>query len=149
MITNKSGGVKLILLIFISVIGLILSAVIHFSALFHIYYPPKELMILIKVGGFVVVYSAWIISKNLRDKGDIKDFKNALRNVCPRWLSIMTGLLIMYALAGLFFFLFRRYFAGSVPTNGFTGYWMSLYSLAFSLLYSCKRLKKNMSVESN
>ena len=139
---NILGNAKLLLLIFISATGLVLSAVIHFSSLFHIYEPPRGLIILINIGGFVVVCAAWIISKNLHNKDNIKDFKNAMHSVCPRWMSIMTGLLIMYALAGLIFFFFRRYFAGSAPTNGFTGHWMALYSLAFSLLYLCRRLKK-------
>ena len=147
MITIKFGGVRLILLILISAIGLILSAVIHFSALFHIYNPPRELTILINVGGFLAVYSAWIISKNLHNEGDTKDIKNAIRGACPRWMSIMTGLLIIYAMGGLIFLFFKRYFAGSTPINSFTGHWMGLYSLAVSLLYSSRRLKKQTLIE--
>jgi len=132
----------MLLLLVISAIGLVLSAVIHICAIFHIFDPPRELITLIHMGGFVVVYSAWIISKKLRGEYDIKDFKNAMRSVCPRWMAIMTGLLIMYALAGLIFFFFRRHFASPASINGFTGHWMVLYALAFTMLYSCRCLKK-------
>jgi len=141
----------LIPLIIISVIGLVISAAIHFCSLFHIYEPPREIVILINIGIVVVFYPAYIISKKVRNEVNIKDFNKAIFDACPGWLSFMTGLLIMYALAGLIFFTFRRYFASSVGTDGqeiipsrfrgFTGYWMAPYSLAFMLLYSCRRLK--------
>ena len=99
----------------------------------------------------VVLYPACIISKKTRNEINVKDFKKAISGACPRWLSIMTGLFIMYALGGLIFFIFKRHFASSAVTNGqeiiannfrgFSGHWMALYSLAFALLYSCKRLK--------
>jgi len=141
----------LILLIIISVIGLVLSAVIHFCSLFRIYEPPRALMILINIGIMVVFYPACIISYKMRNRVNIKDFKKAMFDACPRWLSIMNGLLIMYALAGLIFFIFKKYFASSAVTKGqeimadgfrgFTGHWMALYSLAFAILYSCRHLK--------
>lgn len=141
----------MILLIVISVIGLVLSAIIHFCSLFHIYEPPRELIILINIGIMVVFYPAYIISKKMRSELNVKDFNKAMFDACPGWLSIMTGLLIVYALAGLIFFIFKRYFASSAVTNGqeiiangfrgFSGYLMAFYSLVFALLYSCRRLK--------
>jgi hypothetical protein len=149
------GDVKLLLLIFISITGLVLSAVIHFCSLFHIYEPPRELMILINIGIMVVLYPAYIISKKMRNEVNVKNFNKALFSACPRWLSIMNGFLIVYALVGLIFFIFKRYFAGLAVTNGqeimansfrgFSGHWMALYSLAFAILYSCKRLKNGTS----
>ena len=147
----------MLLLIFISVTGLVLSTVIHFCSLFHIYESPRGLMILINIGIIFVFYPAWIISNRMRNKVNVKDFKKTLFDACPGWLSIMNGLLIMYALGGLIFFLFKRHFAGPDISNGqgvmaegfrgFTGHWMALYSLAFTLLYSCRRLKKRTLVE--
>jgi hypothetical protein len=149
--TGGCGDFKLILLIVISVIGLVLSTVIHFCSLFHIYEPSRGLMILINIGIMVVFYPAYIISKKTRNELNVKDFNKAIFDACPGWLSIMTGLLIMYALGGLTFFILKRYFASSAVTNGqeiisngfrgFSGHWMALYSLAFALLYSCRCLK--------
>jgi hypothetical protein len=127
----------------ISAIGLILSAVIHICSIFHIFDAPRELIVLIHVGGVAVVYFAFIISKKVCSENNVTDFKNAMRSGCPQWMAIMTGLLVIYALAGLLFFLFRRYFVGSASINGFTGHWMALYALAFTMLYSCMRLKNN------
>jgi hypothetical protein len=108
-------------------------------------------MILINTGAMVVLYLAYTISRKTRGELNVKDFRKAISGVCPGWLSIMTGLLIMYALGGLIFFILKRYFASSAVTNGqeiisngfrgFSGHWMALYSLAFALLYSCRRLK--------
>jgi len=103
-------------------------------------------MILINMGFIIVFYPAYIISNKMRNKANIKDFKKAIFDACPGWLSIMTGLLIIYALGWLIFFIFKRYFASSAVTNGQgimanSGYLMAFYSLAFALLYSCRRLK--------
>ena len=108
-------------------------------------------MILINIGFMVVFYPAYIISKKTRNEVNVKDFKKAISGACPGWLSIMTGFFIMYALGGLIFFICKRYFAISAVTNGqgivangfrgFSGHWMAFYSLAFALLYSCRRLK--------
>lgn len=133
---------NIVFLLVISAIGFVLSVVIHLFAIFRIFDMPRWLIIITQVGGFFVVYASWIISRNLRNKGNIKDFKKAIRSVCPEWLSIMTGLFIMYAFVGLIFFVVRRYFAGSTSTNTFTGHLIALYSLAFTLLYSCRRLRK-------
>lgn len=151
--TDGCGDFKLILLIVISVIGLVISAVIHFCSLFHIYEPPREVMILIDMGFIVVFYPACIVSNKMRNKANIKDFKNAIFSACPKWLSIMTGLLIIYAMGGLIFVIYKRHFSSAVNANGqgiidnsfrgFSGHWMALYSLAFAILYSCRRLKKH------
>jgi hypothetical protein len=95
------GDIGLLLLVFISVAGLVLSFVVHFCSLFHIYYPPRELIILINAGIFVTIWPAIIIAKNTRDNIGMTNPKDIIFKVCPRWLSIMTGFLIMYALAGL------------------------------------------------
>lgn len=139
-------------LVFISIIGLALSAFVHFCMVFHIFDPPRELLMLIKIGILVVMYPAFIISRDLRNKGNIKNFKNAVLSVCPQWMLILTGILIAYALGGLFFFIFKRYGLGHIndqgimvnSTQGFSGHWMAFYSLSLTLLYSCTRLKNKV-----
>ena len=132
----------MLLLIFISVTGFVLSTVIHFCWLFHIYEPPRELTIFIWMGVMVVIYPALIISKKTRGELTEKDFRKAISGVCPRWLLIMNRLVIMYALGWLIFCIYKKYFADSSDFRGFTGHWMLFYSISFKLLYCCKRLKK-------
>jgi hypothetical protein len=137
----------MLLLIFISSMGLVLSAVIHFSSLFHIYEAPSWLIMLMNTSMIIVFYPVYIISKKTVDEGNIKDFKKAASGVCPDWLLVTNGFIIMYALGWLIFFIFKRYFYESVITNWQrimtnSGFWIAYYSLVFALLYSCRRLKK-------
>lgn len=141
----------MLLLIFISAAGLVLSAAVHFCSLFHIYEPPRGLMMLIYIGAIATIYSAIIISRKTRNEIDVEDYKKAIFFACPKWLSMMNGFFIMYVLGGLIFLVFKRYFVGSsvaneqgIPANGFrgfSGHWMVFYSLALALLCSCRRLK--------
>jgi hypothetical protein len=147
------GDDELILLVVISVVGLVLSVIVHFCSVLRICEPPRELMILISIGAMLVLYPSFIIVNKLRKQDSTKDFKKALFAACPKWLSTLTGFSIMYALGGLMFFILKRHFATSPATDGqgvvttgfkgFSGHWIALYCLAFSLLYSCRRLKKS------
>jgi hypothetical protein len=129
------------ILIAISIIGLALSAIVHFCSLLNIYNPPRVLIILLNVGMIVVLCSACIVSNKMRHRCSIEDCKKDLYNTCPRWLRIMNGLFIIYALAGLIYSCFVKLSNGAEVFHGFTGYWMAVYSLAIVILYSCKRLQ--------
>ena len=130
------------LLIVISIAGFVLSTLLHLFMLFHIYNPPRELIIFINIGAAFVIYAAIFISKRVCG-GSLKN----IRRFCPQWISALTGFLIMYALAGLLLLIFKKYFGSSISTNdsiegnfrGFSGHWMALYALAFSIVYSCKK----------
>jgi len=143
----KKNNMSLIPLIIVAVIGLVVSAVAHFCSLFHIYNPSRELIILINAGIIITIWPAIIIAKETRDASAMVDPKELLFRVCPRWLSAMTGFLLIYAFAGLIYFVFKRYSANSSLADnsfrGFSGHWMALYSLALAILYSCERLKNN------
>lgn len=142
----------MILLIFISVTGLVLSALLHFCSLFHIYEPPRELTTLIWIGAMVVIYPAIVIAEKTRREVNAKDYKKAVLGVCPGWFLTMNGLIIMYVVGYLIFLIFKKYVGSSAVdsgqgivtnvTHGFAGHWMGIYSLAFTMLYSCKRLKE-------
>jgi hypothetical protein len=129
-----------------------LSAVLHFFSIFHIYEAPRELMILIYIGALVVIYPALIIKKKTSNEVDVKDFNKALFGASPRWLLTMNGLIFIYVFGWLIFLIIKRYFGNSAVTNGqgimvnespgFSSHWMALYSIAFYILYSCKRLKE-------
>ena len=53
----------MLLLIIISLAGLFFSALIHILVLLHVYDPPRELVILINLGGAFVIYMAIFITK--------------------------------------------------------------------------------------
>jgi len=137
------------LLIVISIAGFVLSTLLHLFMLFHIYNPPRELIIFTNIGAAFVIYAAIFISKRVCDQANVKDFKKALYNTCPKWISALTGFLIMYAFAGLLFLIFKKYFGSPISASnedsiggnfrGFSGHWMALYALAFSIVYSCKK----------
>ena len=146
------GDVKLQLLIIISVAGMVLSAVFHFSSVFNIYQPPRELTILIWIGALVVICPAIVIEKKTRKGVNVKDYKKAVLGVCPGWLLTVNGLIILYVIGYIIFLIFEKYFGSpdvdngqGVITNlthGFAGHWIGVYSLAFLMLYTCKRLKE-------
>ena len=104
----------------------------------------SEMIMLINIGIFMVFWSAIINAKQIREEIGMVDSKELLFKICPRWLSAMTGFLIIYALISFIFFLFKRYHPNSTKIDflGFSGHWMALYSLALAMLYSCQRLKK-------
>jgi len=155
-IVDIVGDAKLLLLIFISVIGLVLSAAIHLCTNLHIYNVPRGVMTFICLGSAIVMYPAIIISKKMCDEAGGKEFRKTIFEACPKWMSTLTGILIVYALGGLAFFIFKRYFTGAMVTNekevvggsfqGFAGHFMALYALAFSILYSCRSLKKKSKI---
>jgi peptidoglycan biosynthesis protein MviN/MurJ (putative lipid II flippase) len=86
-------------------------------------------------------------SKKARQEKNAKEFRKDILGVCPEWLLTTSGLIIMYGLGWFIFFIYKRYFDVSVPTNwqriGFTSaFWMASYSLNFALLYICRCLKE-------
>jgi len=141
-------------LMVISIVGLILSALIDFCTILHIYNVPRGIMTVISLGSAVVMYSAIIISKKMCDEAGGQEFRKTIFEACPKWTSTLTGILIVYALGGLAFFIFKRYFTGATVTTekeavggnfqGFAGHFMALYALAFSILYSCRSLKRRV-----
>lgn len=133
------------ILIIISIAGFFVSALLHFFMLLCAYNPPRELTIVINIGAAFVIYAAILISKRTCGKANIKEFRKTLYNICPEWLKVIIGLLIMYTIAGFVFVVIKKHFwAGNEDAigndfQGFSGHWMALYALAFSILYSCKK----------
>jgi len=141
----------LVVLIFISAIGMVLSFITHFCSLFHVYNPPRVLAMVLYMGVIIVIYPACIVLKKMRCEFGKNSFKKAVLSVCPRWMLVMTGFLIMYAIVSFIFF-FARGSSTGLATNGggttgrdlmgFPGHWMALYSFAISIFYSFRCLKK-------
>ena len=155
IIAGRMRDDKLLLLIYISFTGLVLSAVLHFCSLFHIYEPPRELTILIWIGAVVVFYSSFVIGNKIRKEVNVKDYTKAVLGACPKWLSTMNGLVIMYVVGYLIFLIVMKYAGSSAVdggqgitakvSHGFAGHWMAFYSIAFMTLYSSKRIKETHS----
>ena len=137
----------MLLLIFISFIGFVLSAVIHLCSLFRIYESPREIKILIQIGIIAVFYPSWFISEKMRKEENITDYKKAILGVCPKWMLILNSFLLVYAFAGLLYSLFIKQIIGAANKDfrGFSGHWMALYFLTFTILYCCKRLRNGKS----
>lgn len=138
-------------LIIVSLAGFILSLLLHFLALFSIYNPPRLINLLIRLGVFVIFLFWCFISKNMRSDASSKDFNESLWNATPKWMTTTTGLIILYALIGLFNSLAEKYSSGSLIADksvaenshgSFPSYWMALYAIMFTLFYSCKCLRK-------
>lgn len=141
-------------LLMITAAGFVLSALVHVLMLLNIYQPSREEMIFLSVGGGIMIYIAIFIKKHTQGGSRIEDFNKELFTACPRWMKATTGFLIMYALAGLCFFALKKYLPGregaaETAARGFTGYWMSLYALAFSIIYPCMRMRKRIHGDEN
>lgn len=136
----------MLLLMFISFIGFLLSFVIHLCSLLKIYQPPKEITLPLSIGIIAVFYPAWFISNKIRKDYDKKEYKKAIFSVCPNWIMILNGVLIAYALVFSVYALIKH-FRGSVNRDyrGFSSYLMAFYFLAFAISYCCRRLKSEKS----
>jgi hypothetical protein len=134
----------LLMLIFISVIGLGLSVIIHICSLFHICEPPRWLIILISVGIIIVLYPTIIIERTTRKRLGIESFKDAMVKTIPKCLVTINGVFILYALGWIIFLIFKKYFTdtGVNDFRGPSGIWMVSYSWLFTTLYCYRRLKE-------
>ncbi len=144
----------MLFLLVISAAGFVLSALVHVLSLLNIYQPTRGETIFLTVGGGVLIYIAIFIKKQTRGQSRMEDFNKEMFTACPKWMKAFTGFLIMYTLAGLGFFVLKRYLHGGegaaeTGTGGFTGYWMMLYALAFSIIYPCMRMRKRIRGEEN
>lgn len=136
----------ILLIIFLS-IGFVLSVLLHLLQLFHIYSTPQWFIVLVNICAACAVYIAIMISKGLCNKYNIKESKKIIYALCPKWISTMTGFLIIYAIVGFLILIFKKYIEGPTTTNNdlgrnikeFSGHWMALYALAISIVYSCKK----------
>jgi len=144
----------MIFLLVLSAAGFVLSVFYHIFMLLNIYQPARGETIFITVGGGIMVYIAIFIKKYTRGGSRIEDFNKEMFNACPRWMKALTGFLIMYTIAGFGFFALKKYLHGrgdvaETGTGGFTGYWMALYALAFSIIYPCMRMRKRKREDEN
>lgn len=127
----------------IAAVGLVLSLLVHLSALLRVTNPLGKAAWGLHVGVFVVWLPAVLVAQRLTRNATQKDcWKIALRG-CPGWMRYMTIGFFGYAIVNFAIFLL-----GSVGGResepdvfrGFSGHWMAFYSAAMAMLYSFLRV---------
>lgn len=119
--------------------GLLLSLVVHVSALFGVPNPLGEVTWYLHIGIFVVWIPAGIVSHRLTRDAKRKDWWKVALQGCPIWMRYLTYGFFGYALINFAVFFLRS--IGGVRTDanallGFSGHWMAFYSAAVALLTS-------------
>jgi len=127
-------------------IGLVLSIIVHISALLGISNPLGEISWVLHVGIFIVWLPTVIIANRQVKDFKQKDFWKAALRACPKWMKYLTYFFFGYAILNFILFLILDVSGGSsrgvsrgTPPNvfrGFSGHWMAFYCVAMATLYS-------------
>ncbi len=132
----------------LALIGLTLSLIAHFLALFGQTLPIENLAWGLHIGIFVVWLPTVLISTRMMRGASQKDFwKIALRG-CPPWMRYAAYGLFGYAILNFVIFMatstHQKNQTSSEPPpaeiiRGVSGHWMIFYSVSFCVLYSAYR----------
>ena len=144
----------LISMSFLVVCLFLLSVFIHIGSIFHFYHVSKALMIFVGYFSFLLmVYPLGYSMKNLTGDLNNEEYKRFQLSICPRWMTITGGLLIMYALASIAYHFINRQLMHFTADNQiyvwdakcrtFSSVAMALHFLAFTMLYGCRYIKKD------
>ncbi|RJP26080.1 MAG: zinc ribbon domain-containing protein [Candidatus Abyssobacteria bacterium SURF_5] len=129
----------------LSVLGLILSLIVHVSALLAIPPPFGESFLLLHIGIFIVWIPAVLVMGPLTREYKQRDlWKGALRG-CPPWMKRMALFFFGYAMINFVLFIFlgrgRNAEVPSLIHRGFSGHWMAFYSAALAIMYSAVKVE--------
>ena len=134
----------------LSLLCCFLSLFIHIGSLFHFYHASRTLLIAIGFYGIVAfVYPMGYILK--KTTGDLSrdEYKKYMHSICPRWMNLTVGFLIMYAIANIgFYFITKRpleeneFYAFDAKYRTLSSIFLSVHFLIFTMLYCCRHLKK-------
>ena len=134
----------------ISLVGFVLSLALHVLGLFGVGNPSAVLTLPLQIG-VAVLFLVWCATERTARAGEPrKSFNASLHKASPPWLAAATGLVILYAVIGLFLSFVQRRISGTpeaqeIAASGrgaFAAAWMAMYALLFTLFYSCWRLVK-------
>ena len=136
--------------IVLSANGLILSLIVHTSALLGYDLGFGQAVWALHVGIFVVWLPTILAARKTTSDFKQRDFRKAALRGCPDWMRKMTYGFFAYAIVNFAIFMFSTMkHPGSnsgEPTSavlrGFSGHWMAFYSAALSTLYSATRAKE-------
>jgi hypothetical protein len=135
-----------------SVLGLVLSIILHLCSLANIA-PPRLFVTALNIGFVVLLSSRLFISKKLAKGMDKKEFKKITQNAFPNCLYQVIGVFVIYGVFMCIWYVVKAYnlakdgggtsvFVLNQMYKGFSAVIMSMYFIEFSLLYSYKRLDR-------
>ena len=127
--------------ILLAAAGLVLSLLVHVSALVGLPNVLGSAAWGLHVGIFVVWLPAVIVAGLLTRDARRMDMRKVALRACPRWMRYMTYGFFIYAILNFAVFFLGSFASGgevaeSDVFRGFSGHWMAFYSAALALLYS-------------
>jgi hypothetical protein len=137
----------------LAAVGLILSIVVHVSALLGFPSPLGEKAWILHGGIFVVWLPAVLAMVPLTRESKQRNLWRATLRGCPNWMRRMAYAFCGYAVVNFVVFIAAiaatpqvRRAGGSTPEavfRGFSGHWMAFYSMALAILYSATRVAES------
>lgn len=97
----------MLVLLYLDAVGVLLSFIAHLSLLLGVSLPFGKMAIALNVGIGVVLGARLVVTKELR-QGKDWFFDKSLKGICPRWLKLAIGVIVVYGLV-----------AGSIALAGF------------------------------
>jgi len=132
-----------------SIVCFLVSLFVHLGSLFHFYHAPWWLSALIGYYGLLVsFYAMGRILKETTSELSKEEYKKYMLHICPQWMNLTVGFLILYALANTVYYFIFRQSADNDVYNLDAKYqivfslWMALHFLIFAMLYGCRYFKK-------
>lgn len=127
----------------LSALGLLLSLIVHFAALFGMPLTLPFNAMSLHMGVFVVWIPTLIVAYSATRDVPRRDQWRAMLRGCPDWLHYLTYGFFGYAILNFFLFVIglpdvAPTTIGETPSNivlGFSGHWMVFYCMAFATLY--------------
>src|SRR6266852_3868241 len=137
--TRNAMKALLVPLIGVAGMGLVLSLLVHLTAVAGVPSPLGSAAWGLHIGVFLVGFPAVFVAQSLTRDAKRMDFWRVALRGCPQWMRYMT-----YGFFGYAFINFALFFAGMfghrddelANLRGFSGHWMAFYSGALALLYS-------------
>lgn len=123
-------------------VGLVLSLVVHLTAVAGVPSPLGGAAWILHAGIFVVWFPAVLVSRVLTRDARQGDFWRVALRRCPPWMRYMTYGFFGYAVVNFVMFvlgLFGHRDDEFASLRGFSGHWMAFYAAALALLSSYVR----------
>jgi len=130
------------ILLYLDTLGILLSFVAHVSLLVGVSLPFGKMAIALNVGIGVVLGARLVVTKELR-QGKDWFFDKSLKGVCPRWLKLAIGVIVVYGLVagGIALAGFFRMLSVGMTTEDSLIADRQLYIGVFTLLMACYALE--------
>ena len=124
--------------------GFLLSLAAHLVSLTG--HPLPSSVMALHVGIFVVWLPTVVVVLRMKRGSDRQAWKTAFAGA-PTWMKRVVVLIFVYSMVSFFWFVLRTPPHGAplsdgdpAMVRGFSGHWMTFYSVAFTALYSARRL---------